>query len=86
MQNFTDVYSSSSDPMFMTTTIAALQVRQRLYKTSVSKWKQYEKQMQPAARLLHKLVARYEQKHAAFLTPGLDAVKGSDSDAAKDEL
>ncbi len=44
-----------------------MQVRQRLYNTSVGKWKQYDKHMQPAADLLQPLVQRYEEEHAAFL-------------------
>lgn len=48
-----------------------LQVRQRLYNTSVGKWKLYEPYMQPAANLLDPMVKRYEEEYADFFSnPG----------------
>ena len=52
--------------MTMSAVGTIMQVRQRLYNTSVGKWKQYEKHMQPAVDLLEPMVTRYEEEHAAY--------------------
>lgn len=45
-----------------------MQVRQKLYRTSIGKWKQYADHMQVAAEMLQPLIKRYEQDNAAFLS------------------
>ncbi len=52
-----------------------LQVRQRLYNTSVGKWKLYQPYMQPAADLLDPMVKRYEEEYAVFFSSPGQSVK-----------
>ena len=52
-------------------TNVSMQVRQRLYNTSVGKWKLYQSYVQPAADLLDPMVKRYEEEYAVFFSnPG----------------
>ena len=44
-----------------------MQVRQKLYRTSIGKWKQYADHMQVAAEMLQPMINRYEQDNAAYL-------------------
>lgn len=44
-----------------------VQVRQKLYRTSIGKWKQYVDHMQVAAEMLQPLIQRYEQDNAVYL-------------------
>lgn len=39
-----------------------MQVRQKLYTSSVGKWKQFEKQLRPVAQRLKTLVKAYEKE------------------------
>jgi hypothetical protein len=52
-----------------------MQVRQRLYNTSVGKWKLYQPYMQPAADMLDPMVKRYEEEHAVFFSNPEKSVK-----------
>ena len=47
--------------------LSHVQVRQKLYKTSIGKWKQYADHMQVAAEMLQPLIKRYEQDNAAYM-------------------
>ena len=44
-----------------------MQVPQKLYRTSIGKWKQYVDHMQVAAEMLQPLIQRYEQDNAVYL-------------------
>ena len=52
-----------------------MQVRQKLYKTSISKWKQYADHMEVAAEMLQPLIQRYEQDNAAYLETSVPSRK-----------
>jgi hypothetical protein len=39
-----------------------MQVRQKMYTSSVAKWRMYEAQLQPVAEALQPLIAQYEEK------------------------
>ena len=54
---------------------AIMQVRQRLYNSSVGKWKLHETYMQPAADLLDPIVKRYEEEYAVFFSNPEKSVK-----------
>ena len=56
-------------------TNVSMQVRQRLYNTSVGKWKLYQPYMQPAADMLDPMVKRYEEEHAVFFSNPEKSVK-----------
>ena len=43
-------------------TCCAMQVRQKIYTTSVAKWRMYEAQLAPVAEALQPLIAEYEAK------------------------
>jgi hypothetical protein len=59
---------------------AIMQVRQRLYNSSVGKWKLHETYMQPAADLLDPMVKRYEEEYAVFF------INRNPEKSVKDEL
>ena len=62
-------------PSFESSYACCVQVRQRLYNTSVGKWRQYAEQLQPAADVLKPLIQEYEATYAAYLpaaTPARD--------------
>ena len=43
----------------------AAQVRQKLYKTAIGKWRRYEEKMQPIMTDLHGYIEEYEATHGA---------------------
>ena len=52
-----------------------MQVRQKLYKTSIRKWKQYADHMEVAAKMLQPLIQKYEQDNAAYLETSVPSRK-----------
>ena len=44
-------------------------MRQKLYRTSIGKWKQYADHMQVAAEVLRPMIQRYERDNAMYLEP-----------------
>ena len=53
-----------------------MQVRQKLYKSSIGKWKQYNDHMQVAADMLLPLIHRYERDYAVYLQHSAPSNKG----------
>ena len=54
--------------------ISWVQVRQRIYKSAMGKWRQYEEQLQPVYEILKPLVTAYEEQLMHIFRP----VGGSD--------
>lgn len=69
-------------------TPAPAQVRQRLYSSSVGRWKRYARQLAPLLRPLRQLILRYERhvgldSSAQLLAQVLEEQGGSSSDGSK---
>lgn len=56
-------------------TASLAQVRQKLYRTSIGKWKQYADDMQVAAEMLSPMIKRYEQDNAVYLEDSAPLVR-----------